>query len=366
MKEPSNGGTSSMLRAGENLWRNQSSGIYYALFKRGGKQIRRSLKTTDRTLAKRRLEDLRGKVEGLKVGVKDLSFGDLAAKWLITLKGGNLKPNTYLRRVVAVKSLTPYFGTLSARNITPQHGDQWKAQRGPLVGASTYNIERETLQGIFRYAQREGLIIDSPVRFLPRRKMERTSIVIPSREQFRKLVAQLQAGGVRTQPAASFAQFLAYSGCRLGEAIAVCWGEVNFEQKTFTVTGGEGGTKNHEARHVPLFPPLERLLLSLREGRAMPPQPSDRIFDMETTKKALGTACQKAGLPHFTHHSLRHFFCSNAIEAGIDFKVIAGWLGHKDGGVLVAKTYGHLRDEHSAAMAQRMTFDVGGQKGDET
>ena len=47
---------------------------------------------------------------------------------------------------------------------------------------------------------------------------------------------------------------------------------------------------------------------------------------------------------------------SNAIEAGIDFKVIAGWVGHKDGGLLVAKTYGHLRDTHSTEMAKRMTF----------
>lgn len=45
-------------------------------------------------------------------------------------------------------------------------------------------------------------------------------------------------------------------------------------------------------------------------------------------------------------------------EAGIGFKVIAGWVGHKDGGVLVAKTYGHLRDEHSTLMATRMTFDA--------
>ena len=36
--------------------------------------------------------------------------------------------------------------------------------------------------------------------------------------------------------------------------------------------------------------------------------------------------------------------------------MIAGWLGHKDGGVLVARTYGHLRNEHSAAMAKRMNW----------
>jgi site-specific recombinase XerD len=72
---------------------------------------------------------------------------------------------------------------------------------------------------------------------------------------------------------------------------------------------------------------------------------SDQLFSIQTAKTALTSACRNAGLPRFTHHHLRHFFCSNAIEAGIDFKTIAGWLGHKDGGLLVAKTYGHLRDE---------------------
>jgi len=51
-------------------------------------------------------------------------------------------------------------------------------------------------------------------------------------------------------------------------------------------------------------------------------------------------------------------FGKNTIEAVLGFKAIAGWLGHKDAGLLVAKTYGHLRDEHSAAMARRMTFEA--------
>ena len=69
-------------------------------------------------------------------------------------------------------------------------------------------------------------------------------------------------------------------------------------------------------------------------------------------------ACERLGFRRFGHHTMRHFFCSNAIEAGCDFKVIAEWLGHRDGGVLVAMTYGHLRSEHSVAMARRITFDA--------
>ena len=55
---------------------------------------------------------------------------------------------------------------------------------------------------------------------------------------------------------------------------------------------------------------------------------------------------------------MRHFFCSNCIEAGVDFLALSRWLGHSDGGVLVGKTYGHLRQEHSTAMAKRITFDA--------
>jgi site-specific recombinase XerD len=91
-----------------------------------------------------------------------------------------------------------------------------------------------------------------------------------------------------------------------------------------------------------------------------------RFFGFQNIRQALGSACRRAGLLRYTHHALRHFFCSNAIEAGIDFKAIASWLGHKDGGVLVAKTYGHLRNEHSAAMAQRMTFDLSAVVGEES
>jgi len=68
-------------------------------------------------------------------------------------------------------------------------------------------------------------------------------------------------------------------------------------------------------------------------------------------------------LPIYSHHDFRHFFVSNAIEEGIDFKTIAAWVGHQDGGLLVARTYGHLRPIHSENMAQRMTFTAAGQHG---
>ena len=47
---------------------------------------------------------------------------------------------------------------------------------------------------------------------------------------------------------------------------------------------------------------------------------------------------------------------SESIESGVDIPTVSRWLGHSDGGALAMKVYGHLRDQHSAAMAQRVTF----------
>jgi hypothetical protein len=43
--------------------------------------------------------------------------------------------------------------------------------------------------------------------------------------------------------------------------------------------------------------------------------------------------------------------------SGIDFMTIAAWVGHKDGGVLIGKVYGHLANEHRKAMADKLKFE---------
>jgi len=57
-----------------------------------------------------------------------------------------------------------------------------------------------------------------------------------------------------------------------------------------------------------------------------------------------------------THHDLRHLFATRCIESGVDIPTVSRWLGHKDGGALAMRTYGHLRDEHSQMMAAKVSF----------
>lgn len=359
-KEQPNG----LKHIGECLYRHHA-GTYYALVKVGGKQIKRSLKTSDLALAKRRVADFRNSASRLTGSEKSLPFEGLVERWLTSIKP-QMKESSYRRRVTSINQVMPFFKGHLVKSIGLREIEHWKAARATKLSARTYNIEVETLRQAFEYAREDmRIILENPAAKLKRRKESRHRPDVPTKAQFIKLLNEMKAEP-KSAEAAKLVEFLAYSGLRLGEAITVFWQDVNFENGTLTVTGGDKGTKNHEFRVIPLFPPLEKLLKMLSEiriskigsGLESSPSGAGRLFGIDNAKKSLEGACKRAALPHWGHHALRHFFCSNAIEAGIDFKVIAEWLGHKDGGILVAKTYGHLRAEHSAAMAQRMTFDV--------
>lgn len=348
---------SPFVRVGECLYRHRSSRVYYALVKRSGKQLRRSLKTTDPALAKRRLGEFREKVGLLskKKNAAEITFDALARKWLESVQP-HLKPKSYLRRENSVNQLRRFIGTLTIKQLSISVLEEWARRRGEGVAASTYNNERETIIAVLDYAKRDGLLLDNPAKLLKRRKMPRHAVQIPTKAQFSKMVETMRGLGPRFIDAVDLVELLAYSGMRRTEATSIRWQDINFENDRFTVTGGEAGTKNHEARVVPLFPTLRCLLKKLYAEKN--PNQKDCISNIGTATKALATACKKADVPRYHHHAMRHFFVSNAIEQGIDFKTIAEWIGHKDGGLLVAKTYGHLRDTHSVEMAKRMTFSA--------
>ena len=346
---------SALQRVAECLYRNDSSGTYYAWVKRSGKQIKRSLRTKDRKLAERRLADFRKEIgaENADASERRQSFRALGEKWLAVASAG-MKPASAERVAYCLKEVNKRFGDLRIADITRPICRDWAAKRAGEVRPSTYNKDANVLKAVLEFAVERGILIDSPAKGIPHLKVVDKPVRIPSRAEYETLVETMRSMDVRNAEAVNLVHLLAFSGMRLAEATHITWREIDFERGQFTVSGGEVGTKNREVRIVPLFPKLRDFLLNLREERQ--PSQSDCIMVNRTAKEAISSACKAANLQHFTHHCLRHYFVSNAIEVGVDFKTIAAWIGHKDGGLLVAKTYGHLRDSHSAAMAERMVF----------
>ena len=347
-------------RVAENLYRLEQTGGYYALLKRGDKQFRRSLKTKDRKLADRRLAELRAQVGNLTTSDDArLSFEEIGKRWMAAT-AHSLKASSVTRRETCLKNLAPFFAGVTIRNVQAQHCERWLAVRATKVQPQTMAHELNVMRAVFDYSVRLGLMLSNPAKDIKRRKIVQKQMVIPTREQFRKIVAAIRENDGRedsqqkAKPGADLVEFLAYSGCRIAEATAVTWADIDFGKNTLTVTGGEGGTKNYESRIVPMAAALRTLLLRFHEERS--PSPSDKISQIDSAKKSLGNACRRLGYPHFTHHDLRHFFATTCIESGVDIPTVSRWLGHKDGGALAMRVYGHLREEHSSAAAKKVTF----------
>ena len=344
-------------RVAECLYRN-GNGNYVALVKVKGKQIKRSLKTIDRKIANRRLADLREKAQRLYGSEnRNIRFGEFAEIWLESVKP-DLKVASYQRRATAMEGLRPFFEGIQVRSIGVTEIERWKKQRGAHIAARTHNIELETLSLIFRYAKRRGIILENPCDDFNRRKEIQRQVETLSRGQFCQLMGDLRNSSKAVfSGAADMIEFLAYSGLRIGEARQIRWNDVNFRQNTIRVTGGEGGTKNHRERSITMYPNLRKLLE--RIGSRDSQRSSDsRLFEIRSPRKALDLACKRLGFPRFRVHALRHFFATNAIEEGVNFRTVANWLGHADGGILVSKTYGHLRQDFSEEAAKKMTFEA--------
>jgi len=120
----------------------------------------------------------------------------------------------------------------------------------------------------------------------------------------------------------------------------------------------ETGLKNRrpgEVRQVPMIPEMREFLRRLQQERGEE-WPISFVMRVRECQKAMDRAAEKLGTHRMTHHDLRHFFATRCIESGVDIPTVSRWLGHKDGGALAMKVYGHLRDQHSVAMAQKVTF----------
>ncbi|HEY3860391.1 MAG TPA: site-specific integrase [Verrucomicrobiae bacterium] len=349
-----------------NLVRYKSSGIYFARFRVKGKLIRRSLKTSQISVAKLRLGDLekqeRQRAEhqtAMSDGV--MAFADALAIYQQRLAGdGSLKPRSKdyrEERIAALLKSWPRLAKTDTRKISKSECLGWAADYGRQAAPSNFNNTVGTLRLVLDIAVEAGALYDNPARFIKRLRVLPKKLQLPSEDQFLALVAEIdKAGAWCSRDCANLVRFLAFGGFRKGEAETITWSDCDFEKSEIVVRGDpETGTKNWSIRRVPMIPEMRQLLERLRAERTTE-TPQSPVMRVQECQGAINSACTKLGIARFTHHDLRHLFATRCIESGVDIPTVSRWLGHKDGGALAMKVYGHLRDQHSVSMAQRVTF----------
>jgi integrase len=350
-----------------NLVRHVQSGNYYARIRLRGKLIWKSLKTDRISVAKLRLSDFhkqeRHRAEAHKAVARGkMTFGQALETYRARLKGDQAikeRSKTYREeRIAALLKSWPDLEQTDAARISKTDCLTWAARFGQKSSPSAFNNTVGTLKLVLDVAVEAGARYDNPAVHIKRKKVRQKLLHLPSQEQFRDLVAFIrkQDGGWGKR-CADFVEFLTYSGCRKGESARVYGRDCDFEKREITVLGDPAtGTKNWEIRRVPMIPDMQRLLERIRSERGEKEFLGNPVMRVQACQGAINTACKSLGIARFTHHDLRHLFATRCIESGVDIPTVARWLGHKDGGALAMKTYGHLRDQHSANMAQKVIF----------
>lgn len=349
-----------------NLLRYRPKGTYFARFKVAGKLYWKSLETTVFSVAKQRLPDVVGehrtKLESKRAVTNGkMTVEDATRAYLEKVDANvSLKPRSkdYRHLMIAfIRRSWPSLFAMDIKKVSERDCQDWLTGYQKRYAPTVVNNSVGTLRGVFEEAVSAGARFSNPAADLTRVKVLAKQLELPSREEFLRFVETIRTAGARqSKDCANLVRFLAYSGVRIGEAENVTWKDVNFTRRQLHVRGDpKTATKNGETRYVPLIPELELMLKELRADRPNEgaDQPVMRVFECQNS---MTNAAGKVGMKRITHHDLRHLFATICIESGVDIPTVSRWLGHKDGGALCMKTYGHLRQDHSLAQAQRVSF----------
>jgi integrase len=189
--------------------------------------------------------------------------------------------------------------------IKPEHLTAFRdRRRAQGVKAQTINLDVIAFGNALRYAVDRGWVAAvprvKPLKAQPRRKRR---LLTPA--EIERLLDHCNPDVIKNADLVRFyLHFLSLTGARKEEALRVRWEDVDFDRRQVTI-GAAGDAKGGHHRTVDFTPELAAFLHEMHAGR----QPTT-----------------------------------------------AEWLGHRDGGVLVGKIYGHLSDDHKARMAAGLSL----------
>ena len=278
-----------------------------------------------------------------------------------------MKPSSKHYRRICIRKLQTTWPELWDKRISQiEEADcrAWAHQLRSGIAAQYFNNVIDTLRliidaGIKDHLRQGGKPFTNSARTVAKSRIPTKALDLPERDQFRAVVDFVRNRSSWGPKAADLVEFLAYSGLRLyTEVRHVRWEDIDWARKELVVRGSpETATKNWAIRRIPLLPDMLELLNRMKTQREEVGLPlSGKLLEVQECPVSLRQACAKLGIAHLRHHDLRHLFATRCIESGVDIPTVARWLGHKDGGGLAMRIYGHLRNEHSQEMAKKVKF----------
>jgi integrase len=265
----------------------------------------------------------------------------------------HLKASTWHVRTYQLATLQEFFGPMRLTRITTEDVERyknWRTERG--AKPVTINNELAVLQAVRSFARHIGVPVgDFNVMHLPVRGRGRVTFWTT------KQVAALYAKCDKLSPdILPLVVFIANTGCRKGEALALTWPHVDLKRRMIHFwPSDEWQPKDNEPREVPMSDSLAALLKRRRKVGmfVFPANHGDRYA--EWPRRAFDRARRAAKL-RGGPHTLRHTYATHFLQRVPDLYLLSKVLGHSH--ERTTKLYAHLLPDHLAKARNAVDFSL--------
>jgi integrase len=354
------------------ICRRGKKGTFQADFHHDGGHRRLSLKTRNEKEARRRAlkldtQLLEGNVPSRRPPAKAIqeAIQDFqAAKKVEGCSAGTLA--RYLTELQQFAQFAEQRGVKTLNKIALPLHDQYLAHRSQKLAPKTLFDNLVILRTFLKWSCRRKWIVENPLDGCQMKKPVRQEHMTPSLEQVLKL---LTAAG---EPYHTILRTLCLTGLRSGELQHLRPEDVDLEANVIHLKcRDEWKTKNGHDRQIPIHPQLRPYLAALPQCKRTylfwnPPTPGypqgrEQLEGWHLNNEAQRLA-HAAGIPvgrknrAFCIHSLRHFFETECVHAGIPQPVIDQWMGHTDHSM--GRVYYQLHEQKSQTYMQQLRFET--------
>lgn len=358
----------------------KGSGVYWIFInhdgrrksKKVGTDEKTALKVAEKVKAKLTLKEF--KIEnGEKKKIP--TFKEYATLWMETYVKPLRRRSTYLRyQVVFNKYLFPDLGSTPIDQINRgEIRNLLLKYYGRGLSKGSVRIIKDSLSGPLSFAIDEGLIpVNHTTGIMKRLNMEKSPAKV---EPLNHEEVDLFLGACQKDHPEYFPFFLCAfrTGMRLGELLALRWGDVDWHGSFIRVSrsyklGQFSPTKTNQERRVDMSNQLTETLrrlyasskvqgLALGKGEAVEMifnrdgKPLEQNFIRRIFKRVL----EKAGLREIRLHDVRHTYASLLLSEGVTPVYVKEQLGHNSISMTV-DIYGHLIPNSNREAVNRLDF----------
>jgi integrase len=277
------------------------------------------------------------------------TFGDYADIWWVSIGSVSKKKTIKAYKVCLFRHILPVFGKRNIKKITKLDVKTFlQAKIADGQAQSSVNIMKSVLSGVFGCAIDAQEISLNPALQMGRIAKRGTSKPDMRPLDYKELDRLLTTFKKHFPDDYPIALLFARTGLRIGEVFALKWGDIDFVERTITVSRTRDQTdidtpKNARERTVDMSIDLTQILTEYRKWmkeRAMAlgwgalPEwvcVCERGKPLSINRwryKVFAKALEKAGLRAFRIHDLRHTFASMLLMAGENPAYVQQQLGH--------------------------------------